>query len=255
VFITVSRNLTTTLVRKDASDDLNCQYGCVGATNPKAPVRSYGGVGAAERIAIRRERLLDAALELYGTRGFIATGVKDVCRQAGLTDRYFYESFRDAGELFTASYDRTTGELLALVAESVAAVPQEPEAQVRAAIRAFVCALADDPRKARVLFVEAASAGADAERHVRASLGRFAQLVAATAGPHLPPGIPERLIQMGAFSLVGAIERVIIEWQEGRLEVTIDEMIEHLVRLFLAAGASAGVAPARSRARRRRDGD
>ncbi len=211
------------------------------APTHKAPARSYGGVSAARRMADRRERLLDAALELYGTAGFVATGVKDICRQAGLTDRYFYESFRDSRELFTATYDRAATELLALVGASVANVPPEPEAQVRAAIETFVRALATDPRKARVLFIETASAGAQAEQHVRNSLRRFADLVAATARPHLPPPRPDRLIHMGALSLVGAIERVVIEWQDGHLDVTIEEIIDYLVELFLAAGATVGV--------------
>src|SRR6266480_3932384 len=127
--------------------------------NPRAPVRSYGGVSAADRIAGRQEKLLDAALELYGTRGFNATGVKDICHQAGLTNRYFYESFRDARELFIATYDRATSELLTSVAQRVATAAPEPEQQVRAAIEMFVRVLADDPRIARVLCAETASAG------------------------------------------------------------------------------------------------
>jgi AcrR family transcriptional regulator len=211
------------------------------ATNSRAPVRSYGGVSATDRVAARREKLLSAALELYGTRGFAATGVKDICRQAGLTDRYFYESFRDAGELFIATYNRATSELLRSVAENVAAVASVPDQQVRAAIETFICALADDPRRARVVFAETASAGARAERHVRASLRQFADLVATTARPHVPLTMPDRLLRMGALSLVGAIERVITEWQDGQLEATIDEIIEYLTQLFLAAGTTAGV--------------
>jgi AcrR family transcriptional regulator len=210
--------------------------------NQKSPVRSYGGVSATERVAARLERLLDAALELYGTRGFAATGVKDVCRQAGLTDRYFYESFRDSGELFTAVFDRATSDLFALVGRKVSEVPPEPEVQVRAAIESFVRALADDPRKARVIFVESAAVGAEVDRHMRASLRQFAALVAATARPHLPE-MPERTLEMGALALVGAIDRVIIEWQDGHLDATIDEVIDHLVQLFLIAAASAGVSP------------
>jgi hypothetical protein len=48
---------------------------------------------------------------------------------------------------------------------------------------------------------------------------------------------------MGALSLVGAIERVIIEWHDGQLDATIDEIVDYLVQLFLAAGATAGVNP------------
>ncbi len=211
------------------------------AGNQRAPVRSYGGVSAADRVAERRERLVEAALELYGTVGYASTGVKDICRQAGLTDRYFYESFRDRSQLFIAAFDHTTAALFELVEQSVAAVSPQPEPQVRAAIEAFVRALADDPRKARLIFVEAASAGPPAEHHMRSTLRRFAALVAATARPHLRERVPDPLLQMGALSLVGAIERVMIEWQEGELNVRIEEIIDFLVELFLAAGGPVGV--------------
>jgi AcrR family transcriptional regulator len=210
-------------------------------------MRTYGGIGATERVAARRERLLDAGLELYGTGGYVATGVKDICRQAGLTDRYFYESFRDSGDLFTAVFDRATAELLLLVAQRVSQAPPEAEAQVEAAIDTFVRALADDPRTARVIFSESTSAGPEVDRHIRASLRQFAALVAATARPHLPE-MPDRRLRMGSLSLVGAIERVIIEWQDGQIDATIDEVIDHLVQLFMIAAASVGV-PRRSRRR------
>src|SRR5690348_10370050 len=109
--------------------------------------RTYGGVSAAERIAGRRARLLDAGLELFGTQGFSATGVKDVCRAAGLTDRYFYESFSDSRELFLAVFDRLTDDLFSAVAIAAARSAADPERQLREAIGTFIGALADDPRK------------------------------------------------------------------------------------------------------------
>ncbi len=203
--------------------------------------RSYGGLSASDRTAQRRERLLDAALELYGTRGFAATGVKDVCREAGLTDRYYYESFRSASELFIATFDRATESLLSLVAERVASAPPDPEAQARAAIDGFVRELARDPRIARIIFVEASVAGADVERHMRTRLRQFAALVAATARPHVAARIPDRLLHLGALSLVGAIERLMIEWQDGELDASVDELVEFLVQFFLVAGELGGV--------------
>src|SRR3954467_5371936 len=109
----------------------------------RVPQRTYGGVSADERIAGRRARLLDAGLELFGTRGFTTTGVKDVCREAGLTDRYFYESFNDGTDLFLAVFDRLTDELFRAVAEAVVEAGTEPEPQLRTAIGTFVHALAD----------------------------------------------------------------------------------------------------------------
>src|SRR5882757_3781988 len=96
-------------------------------TTKGPPRRIYGGVSAEQRVAERKERLLEAALEEFGTRGVLATGVKDVCRRAGLTDRYFYESFHDGGELFVAVFDRATAQLFAVVAGAVVAAPATAE--------------------------------------------------------------------------------------------------------------------------------
>ena len=203
-------------------------------STPRAPVRPYGGISAEERVAARRARLVDAALELFGTAGYEATGVKDVCRTAGVTDRYFYESFRDSRELFLTLHDELTTDLFTSVASAVAAVPGEPRAQLRAAIDTFVGALADDPRKARVIFSEPAAAGVEADRHMRATLRRFAGLVAATARPHLPERVPDDLVHVLSLSLVGTLERIIEEWQDGALALPVDQIVDHCTTLFEA---------------------
>jgi AcrR family transcriptional regulator len=201
--------------------------------------RPYRGISGPARVAARRARLVDAAVELYGTRGYASTGVKDVCRQAGVTDRYFYESFRNGAELFAAAFDHAIGELLTRIASAVARVPASPEDQARAAIETFVRALADDRRTARLLFVEPASVGSDVEDHVRASIRLFVRLVAATARPHVPDDVPDRILTMGALSLVGAIQLVLIEWLDGNLDATVDDIGNYLVDMFLVAGAAA----------------
>ena len=99
-------------------------------------------------------------------------------------------------------------------------------------------ALAEDPRRARLLFVETASAGAALERHVRATVRQFASLIAATARQHLQQDVPDVTLQMGALSLVGAIALVLVEWLEGEVDATIEEVIAHFVDVFLVAGGT-----------------
>src|SRR4051794_9638175 len=98
------------------------------------PTRSYGGVSAADRVAERRKRVMAAGLDLFGTHGYTATGVKDVCRAAGVTDRYFYESFADRKALFLAVFDSRIEQLLEIVVAAVAAAGPAPAGPPRAAI-------------------------------------------------------------------------------------------------------------------------
>lgn len=212
--------------------------------------RSYGGVTATERVATRRARLVDAAVELYGTHGYAATGIKDICRVAGLTDRYFYESFTGQPELFVAAFQHVSGALVAAVAGAVATAPVEPEAQAHAAVQSFVTAIVDDPRTARLLFFEAAAVGATVEREVRRSIRRFADLIATTARPYIPD-VPDHLVTMGALSLVGAIQYVLTEWLDGNLDATVEDMTQYFVDMLLTAATAQPQPPARRTARRR----
>ncbi|MFB8282956.1 TetR/AcrR family transcriptional regulator [Nocardia colli] len=205
-----------------------------GDAKQRRPVRSYGGVGAAERVAARRAKVLDAGLELFGTQGYSATGVKDLCRAAGLTDRYFYESFGGTKELFAAVFDQVIDELFAAVAVAVDAEPAAGTRKLRAGIGTYLTALAEDPRKLRIVFAEPTAAGA--EHRMREALWRFTQLVAATATdarPETPP--PAELVDIYALSVVGMLERVLVAKQGGRLAVPMDELVDYCTAF---AGAS-----------------
>src|SRR3546814_11966602 len=69
----------TTLFRANMLLDMAERY---------SATRTYGGVSAAARAAERRERLVAAAVDLFGRQGYLETGVKDICHAAGVTDRY-----------------------------------------------------------------------------------------------------------------------------------------------------------------------
>jgi AcrR family transcriptional regulator len=210
----------------------------------RMPTRAYGGVSAEERVAARRASLMEAGLDLFGTRGYAATGVKDVCRAAGVTDRYFYESFDDRKELFLAVFDARVDELFDAVVAAVAAAPPEPPAQLRAAIGTFLEMVTEDERTPRLVFSEPAAVGPEAEAHKRATLRRFSEAASATARPHV--GGDDRLAPLIGLAIVGALERVVVEWQDGELHTTIDEVVDECVELFAGPFSARGARRARS---------
>jgi len=88
-----------------------------------AAPRPYRGVSATDRRDQRRQRLIDAGLQLFGTRGVAAVGIVDVCGEAGLTKRYFYENFASIDALAEAVFEHVTGNLVAVVAPAIEVVP------------------------------------------------------------------------------------------------------------------------------------
>src|ERR1700751_6355680 len=67
--------------------------------------RHYGGHSTEERRRARRERLIEAATRVYGEVGYRNATVKAVCEAAGLTERYFYESFANSEALLVAAFE------------------------------------------------------------------------------------------------------------------------------------------------------
>ena len=73
-----------------------------------ALARSYRGQSQEQRRAERRSRLVAGAIAVYGERGYHQATVKAVCEAAGLTERYFYESFANSEALLIDSYNTVT---------------------------------------------------------------------------------------------------------------------------------------------------
>jgi AcrR family transcriptional regulator len=65
-----------------------------------------------------RGRLLKAALELYGERGFEQTTVAEIAERAGLTERTFFRHFADKREVLFAGAEALQARMLSAVADA-----------------------------------------------------------------------------------------------------------------------------------------
>ena len=199
-----------------------------------APVRPWRGVSAEERTAERRERLLEAGLEVFATIGYASSSVREVCRAARLTERYFYESFADREALLAAVSGRIVADFLAAVAPTLSLLESDLPRATREAAAALVGSLADDPRRARVLLVETVGVSPAAEDQRRAV---FARLVAyLRGGAELAFGDRVRDssdFELVARALIGATQELLVAHVRGELAIPREELVAGLARLFL----------------------
>jgi AcrR family transcriptional regulator len=193
-------------------------------------VRPYRGVSAQDRIAIRRRQLIDAGLELFGTRGVSAVGVGDVCAEAGLTKRYFYESFQSIEELSEAVFEKIRADLMARVAPAIIA---GGTSDIRPAVDSYVRAVTEDPRVLRLLAFET-SAGPLA-RHRDDFATNAVEAWFKLSGHQTEDRDRTRL---RAYAFVGASTQIGLAWARGELSLSVETLIDELVDLFesLAAG-------------------
>lgn len=70
--------------------------------------RPYRSRRREQQAAETREAVLAAAVELFGTRGWAATGMRDVARAAGVSVETVYAGFRSKSDLLMAVIDVAT---------------------------------------------------------------------------------------------------------------------------------------------------
>jgi AcrR family transcriptional regulator len=173
--------------------------------------RRYGGKTAEERRAERREKLLAAGLELFGTAGYAGTTIEALCAAAGLNPRYFYEEFGSREALLAAVYDHHVESVRARVLAALDEAPTpEPRVRLEAALRAFVRETLADERAARVNYFEIVGVSPALEARRREVLAAYAQLIGAEAEQMgMPaPGGDRRL---ASVALVGAVDALMID--------------------------------------------
>jgi AcrR family transcriptional regulator len=99
-----------------------------------------------QQTALRERRILRAAQELFGRRGYHETAMEQVARRAGLAVGTIYNYFPSKAELVLALLRRETAATLAAGEAVLAAAPADPAAAVTALFDVYVDLLARHER-------------------------------------------------------------------------------------------------------------
>ncbi|KAA1421650.1 TetR/AcrR family transcriptional regulator [Nocardioides humilatus] len=201
--------------------------------------RTYGGESAEDRATRRRIQLLNAGLELFGTAGYRQATVRQICREAGITDRYFYEQFASTEDLLIAVYDvcvdRLAQAAVIAVGESEGGVVQI----ARAGLDALLGVVEDDPRLARVVWFEVLGVSARVEQRYLSQMTTFGELVVSLLGDRESlREIGETELRILADAAVGGISHAVVSWTVSDFQPPRVRLVESLAT-FLGGAASA----------------
>jgi AcrR family transcriptional regulator len=166
--------------------------------------------------------LIAAGVDLLGGEAGPALTVRAVCRAAGLTERYFYESFSDRDEFVRAVYDDVCTRAMSTLSSSTSA---------QDAVERFVALMVDDPTRGRVLLL-APTVEPVLTRSGASWMPSFIELLQRKVTRIT--GIAEPAAQaMAATGLLGALTALFIAYLDGRLTATREQFIDHCVDMVL----------------------
>jgi AcrR family transcriptional regulator len=184
----------------------------------------WSGVPLEDRQILRRDELIAAGVQLLGGEGGPAVTVRAVCRETGLTERYFYESFTDRDEFVRAVYDDVCAR--AMSALMSATTPRE-------AVERFVALMVDDPVRGRVLLL----APAVEPVLVRSGAEWMPSFIDLLQRKLTQIGDPVRQ-KMIATSLIGGLTALFTAYLDGRLAASREQFIDYCVEMLLSRAAT-----------------
>jgi AcrR family transcriptional regulator len=180
----------------------------------------WSGVPLEDRPVLRRDQLIAAGVKLLGSEGGPALTVRAVCREAGLTERYFYESFADRDEFVRAVYDDVCTRAMSTL--NSASTPRD-------AVERFVELMVDDPARGRVLLlapeVEPVLTRSGAEW-----MPNFIDLLQRKLTRITDP-VRQAMVATG---LIGALTALFTAYLDGRLTATREQFIDYCVDMLLS---------------------
>ena len=175
--------------------------------------RRWRGREPADRVAARRAQLVEAGLELMGTAGAHAVSMRGVCRQAGLTERYFYESFGHVDELHIEVLDLVVLQARDTLFAAMRTAPEQPGPRIRHGVRAFTDFILADRRRGRVMFTESQASPALASRGAKLITEFTGPIAAVLRTGHQPDGaLDETDVELNALASFGALAFLYQRW-------------------------------------------
>lgn len=187
----------------------------------------------------RREQILCAALEVFADRGYHATGVSDIVKQAGVARGTFYLYFESKRSVFDALLEGIFMELLAEIRPIlIPAGPEDPtvESQVRGNVTRLIQRLMSDRKTVRILMAEAEGLDDLAQGRLQAFYGRLGTWLSESLAEGVELGIVRECNTLvAAHSLIGSLRGVLWAWAMDLAEIDETAFVDELLT-FLRGG-------------------
>ena len=213
------------------------------------PERPFLGITAEVRIADRRQALLDRAFELISANEWTVSSISQICRDVGLNKRYFYESFSSLEDLENTLIDDLTKSLMAVGIGCLNALDLETtptETLATEVLSACVRWLDEDRRRITVLFCNT-QASHNTRNHRDWIVDQLAATLAEFGLDYHQPDQAKvtvthahrQIAKLGAALMIGGTIEALINWSDGKLDMTQDEFTHYIARFWVDLGATA----------------
>jgi AcrR family transcriptional regulator len=174
----------------------------------------------------QRRRMYGAMIEAVAASGYGRTSVKQVVTLAGVSRRAFYEQFANKEECFLATLELIASQAMDHIAAGYRSTEGTLEQRMRAALSTFAEVVKNNPKGARLMLVDAPSAGPAGWERLTLTMNIFERRLAASF-EHAPDAaaLPEPV----ARAIVGGLRRAtfvrLLEQRTSEMPELVEDML------------------------------
>jgi AcrR family transcriptional regulator len=185
-----------------------------------------------------RDRLLTAAVEVFASKGYTATRVSDIVREAGVAQGTFYLYFRSKQaifeELIDTCFERLLAETLGTYSLREVSRPEEVIEQARVLWLTVLQQCRQERALVTLALREAFAAGPEVVARLQANYQQVIDGVAAYIEIAIERGLYRRVDpHLAGWAIVGMLERAIHYAVFVNEQADLDQLAADLVRLEL----------------------
>ncbi len=217
--------------------------------SPSSKSRTYSGVPAEERTRLRRARLIEAATEVFGRVGYAQATMRNICVEARLAERYFYESFDSTKTIFETVCRIEIDQLIQRVGEALSSAPVIDRNFVESGLRAFLEFVREDPRRVQIVLIDGVWMDQLRVREGQSELVGYGRVIRNLAQGFHPDLAREINVEMAASGLIGMAIHTAIDWARTDFQLSLEDVLKHNLYAWGGLGGWAKSAHKGSRTR------
>jgi TetR/AcrR family transcriptional regulator, fatty acid metabolism regulator protein len=187
----------------------------------------------------KRQRILDAAVQVFARKGFSASRISDVASAAGIADGTVYLYFESKDDILIKLFDEVMGVHIDAARQEIARV-EDAAARLRVIADHHLGLLGRNPELAVVFQVELRQSTKFMDLFTASWLKEYFDLVEAAIESGQKQGtLREDLSRkLATHAFFGALDAIVTSWVLARNAFDLTELAGPVVELFLT-GASA----------------
>lgn len=170
-------------------------------------------MAASRRPGEKRQRIIDAAVDVFAAKGFFGSKVSEIAEAAGVADGTIYLYFRSKDDILISLFEEKMGEMNRRFATLLGEL-HSPEAKLRRYVIEHLRMVAEQPRLMQVLTVELRQSARFIKEYSPKAFAKYLALLGSILDDGQRRGTFRRDLDTALFrrALFGAIDEISLEF-------------------------------------------